>query len=271
MQLTFPIALIALGGLLLITQRNRWLVLGALFVQWIGFAWHISTLPSGFSIVQIEIVTAVACCGIFALTLVSLSRTKDRSPSSAARFSPNPRSAIVDQFWLWAIAIVAGLAGYGLARLYPLGGSEQDLVAFYWILLPAILAIVIDGSREPVKMSAGLIALFNAALLLLYSLSATSPGVVVLGLASVCRLALAALLSYTWLFLKTSYLSLDLNTLFDMRDSKVATTTALALVPSPAEQIAAEPHIEVIEPEIMAEDATAPDDTTDTDEANDDA
>jgi len=271
MQLTFPIALIALGGLVLITQRNRWLVLGALFVQWTGFAWQVSPLPSGPSIATVEMVTAVACCGIFALTNWSLARARDRAQATGVSAPRNPRSMLTDQIWLWAIAIVVGLAGYGLASLYPLGGNQQDLTAFYWMLLPAMLAIVIDGSRDPVKMAAGLISLFNAALLLLYSLSATSPDVVTLGLAAVCRLAMAAILGYMWLFLKTNYVSLDLNPLFDMRDGKVVTSTAIALVPFPVEQPETGPQMEVIEPEVIADEPAVPDETNDIEEADDDA
>jgi hypothetical protein len=267
MQLTIPLTLIALGGLLLITQRNRWLVLGALLVQWAGFAWQIFALPSGSSLAPVEAVTGVACCGILALTVRNLGLVKDSSQPTAAHAQGSLQSAIMDQVWLWAIALVAGLAGFGLARLYPLGSREQDLTAFYWMILPAMLAIVIDGSRDPLKMGAGVISLANGAILLVYSHSATSPDVIFLGLAAICRVAAAAILGYTLLALKMSYLTFDLNILFDMRDSKIATGTALALI----SELEMAPQMEVIEPHVEDEDAELTDETYIVDEADDDA
>jgi hypothetical protein len=254
MQFTLPTVLIALGGLALITQRNGWLVLGGLLVQWVGFAWQISSLPAGSSVALLEVVTAAACGAIMALSIRNTPRAS--SATGAARITTGPRAgarqaAFVDQLWLWAIALVAGLAGFGLARLYPLGGSEQDLIAFYWMLLPAVLALVIDGSRDPVKLGASLIALFNTSLSLVYPLSATSPSVSLLGLAALCRVVLAALSGYSWHLLKMSHRELDLNWLFDMRDGKVETVTALMIadtfVPAGPEATELEPAMQEIE------------------------
>jgi hypothetical protein len=227
MQLTPPIILIAIGGLALVTQRNSWLVLGGLLVQWAGLGLLMSQLSGGTSGALVEIVTALGCCGIFGLTVRNLSRPGGRAQPT----SPAPRREITDQLWLWASALVAGVAGYGLAQLYPLGGNPQDLVPFYWMLLPAMLALVIDGSRDPIKLGAGLLSLFNAALLLVYLFSAGSPGVALLALAATGRLAMAALFGYAWLFINAQYGGLDLNNLFDMRDGRIATETALAVVP----------------------------------------
>jgi hypothetical protein len=231
-QLTLPIIFIAIGGLALVTRRNSWFVLGGLLAQWAGLALLVSEMPAGTSAALVESVTAIGCCGIFALTVWNLDRT--RSKVHAATVAANPRREVIDQLWLWVSALVAGVAGYGLAQLYPLGGSPQDMVPFYWILLPSILALVIDGSRDPVKLGAGLLPLFNAGLLLVYIFSSTSPGVALFGLAAISRLAIAAIMAYGWLFLQTEYGALDLNSLFDMRDGRIATETALAVVPEPA-------------------------------------
>ncbi len=238
MQPTLPNILIALGGLALVTQRNRWVVLGALLVQWVGLALQIAPLAAGISGLPVEIVTALGCCGIFGLTIWNLERGREKgNPQSALVLGiRNPQSAIrnpqlADQLWLWATALVAGVAGFALAQLYPLGGNAQDLVTFYWMLLPAILALVIDGAREPVKLGVGLLSLFNSGMLLVYMFGAGSPGVVLLGLAALSRLALAAIVGYAWLFLKATYLDLNLNALFDLRDGKVATQKGLMVVP----------------------------------------
>ncbi|MEO8287384.1 MAG: hypothetical protein ABI670_13245 [Chloroflexota bacterium] len=229
MQITLPIILIALGGILLITQRDRRLVLLALLVQWVGLAWQLQPLLAGTPGLPVEIVTALACSAILGITVWNINRAGTSTPT-ATQPSNTRQFAIADQLWLWAIALVVGVAGYGLARIYPLGGSEQDLVAFYWIALPALLALVIDGSREPVRLGAGILSLANAALLLVYALAATSPGTLLLALSALLRIALAAASGYTWLFLRTTYHDLNLNTLFDMRDGKIAGETALALV-----------------------------------------
>jgi hypothetical protein len=227
--LSIPLIVIAIGGLVLITQRNGWLVVGAIFAQWLGIVWQLWLLPAGGPVAPVEIVTALGCCGIFGLTLWNLQSKK----SASGERSGSRQYAIADQLWLWAVAIVAGVAGFGLARLYPLGGSEEELTAFYWIVLPSMLAIVVNGSRDPVKLGAGMISLFNAGLFLVYTLGASSPMIGLLGLAALGRLALAAIIAYSWLVIKATYLDLDLNSLFDLRDSKVGLTQALALVSEP--------------------------------------
>jgi hypothetical protein len=226
-ELTIPLILIAVGGLVLITQRNRWLVMGALFAQWLGLVWQVWLLPVGKVVGPVEIVTALGCWGIMGLTVWSLERKKDTNRGRLG----SDRYAIADQLWLWAIAVVAGVAGFGLARLYPLGGSEQDLTAFYWIMLPALLALVINGSRDFIKLGVGMLTLINAGLFLVYVVGASSPTVGLLGLAALGRLALAAIIGYSWLCIKATYLDLDLNVLFDLRDSKVG--LSMALVPMP--------------------------------------
>jgi len=230
MQLTPPIILIAIGGLALVTQRNSLLVLGGLLVQWAGLALLVAQMQSDTSAALVEIVTALGCCAIFGLTIWNLSRPRGKALPAMA----SPRREITDQIWLWASALVAGVAGYGLAQLYPLGGSPQDLVPFYWLLLPAIVTLVIDGWRDPVKLGVGILSLFNAGLLLVYMFGVRAPGPVLYGLAAVARLAMAAIFGYAWLFIKVEYGGLDLNSLFDMRDGRIATETALAIVPEQA-------------------------------------
>jgi hypothetical protein len=264
MQLTPPIILIAIGGLALVTQRYHWLVLGGLLVQWAGLALLTEQMPTGTSGALVEGVTALACCGIFGLTIWNLSRSRRKARPA----TPAPRREITDQLWLWASALVAGVAGYGLAQLYPLGGNPQDLMPFYWILLPAILALVIDGSRDPVKLAAGILSLFNAGLLMVYMFSSGSPGVILFGLAAISRLAIAAIMGYAWLFINAEYGDLDLNNLFDMRDGRIATEKALAIVPEhPIEEAEAEAAGETGETEVDS-DPTPQEDTRATDGAN---
>jgi hypothetical protein len=82
-----------------------------------------------------------------------------------------------------------------------------------------------------------MLALLNSGLLLVYLFGAGPPGVVLVGLAALGRLALAAILGYTWLFLNANYPNLSLNALFDLRDGNDTTQTALAALPDsqPAE------------------------------------
>ena len=127
-----------------------------------------------------------------------------------------------DDLWPLVVAVAAAIAGLVLARLYPLGGSEGLMVAFYWTVLAGMLVLVLEGARDPVKLAVGLLALLNAAALLLNTLTSEAQDVasdpIALGLMSVCRIALAARLAYAWVIVHASFSGLSLSPLFSARD-----------------------------------------------------
>jgi hypothetical protein len=137
----------------------------------------------------------------------------------------------VDQAWLWGVGLVVGVAGFGLARLYNLGAREDGILAFYWIALSGMVTLVVHGTRDGVKLAAGLMSLLNAAVLALHLLGPTLPGPVTLGLLSVSRIAVCVVLAYTWMLLKVTFMSLDLGLtgLFDGRDGRWPTETAIVV------------------------------------------
>jgi hypothetical protein len=108
------------------------------------------------------------------------------------------------------------MAGLGFAFLFPLGIAESDLV-FYWTLMAGALALVLDGARSPVKLTAGLLALTNATCLLVYTLTPALPGAALLGLMSATRLGTALVLGYGWLLLVRHFGELNLDPLFTAR------------------------------------------------------
>lgn len=233
MQITLPTILIAIGSALLVTQRHRWVVVAALAVQWAGLAWHIFTLPAGRLGGLTELVALVASTAVMVITLLGLGgRRKARGRLDVAAITGG--QSALDLAWLWGVTLVAGLAGFGLARIYAFPGAEGSMLAFYWIALPAVLALVIDSPRDPVKLAAGLLSLANAAVLLLHVLSPDEPSVASLGLAAVGRIGLACVLAYTWTLLVAYFGGLSLTPLYDAREGRVATETALAVVEQPA-------------------------------------
>ena len=104
----------------------------------------------------------------------------------------------VDYLLPVAAVLLGGIAGFAFAGLFSLSSMEADL-AVYWVALAGVLALVLDGGRDPVKSISGLMALFNACTLLLYSLTTTVPGVGLLGLMALARLGLMIVLCYGWL------------------------------------------------------------------------
>ncbi|HET9494367.1 MAG TPA: hypothetical protein VFR15_09065 [Chloroflexia bacterium] len=241
MQITYPTILIAIGGALLVTQRHRWLVVGALALQWLGLAWAMFDMPAGRLGGLTELITLVVCLAVMAITLTGLDGRAGRRRRFRLSALLGGQSAL-DAAWLWGITLVAGVAGYGLAGIYAFPGAESRMLDFYWIALPALLALLIDSPRDPVKLAAGLLSLANAAVLLLYVLSPDAPSTASLGLAALGRIALASVVAYTWTLLATYFGGLNLTTLYDARSGRVTTETALVVVeqpepePAPAEE-----------------------------------
>ena len=232
MQITFPTILIAIGSTLMVTQRHRWVVVAALAVQWAGLAWHIFGLPAGRLGGLTELIALVSCAAVMAITLLGLGdRAKGRGRFRLSMLLGGQTA--LDATWLWGITLVAGLAGFGLERIYAFPGAEGSMLAFYWIALPAVLALVIDSPRDPVKLAAGLLSLANAVVLLLHVLSPTEPSAATLGLAALGRIGLASVVAFTWTLLLTYFGGLNLTALYDARDDLVTTETALVVVEQP--------------------------------------
>ncbi len=232
--------------------RDPRAVLVGFGVQWFGLI--LSFMPANivtgsnlFRAVATEALTAVICLAVLAMTLRNLQALKlSRLPGlsderrrvlqraeSAAQYAPSSmsRERLIDDAWLWAVGLVAGIAGYGLARIYPLGAPESGMLAFYWALLAAAMTLVVHGTRDGVKMAAALLALLNATALALHLLSLSAPGSMSLGLMAIVRIGLCVGLAYCWMLLKVTFSStnLDLGPLFDGRDGRWATETALAV------------------------------------------
>jgi hypothetical protein len=236
-QITFPTILIAIGSALLVTQRHRWLVVAALTLQWAGLAWTMFAMPAGRLGWLTELITLVSCVAVMAITLTGLGdRARQRGRFRISSLLGG--QSALDAAWLWGIALVAGVAGYGLAGIYTFPGAESSMLDFYWIVLPALLALVIDSPRDPVKLAAGLLSLANAAVLLLHVLSPEAPSIASLGLAALGRIALASIVAYTWTLLVTYFGGLNLTGLYDARSGRVRTETALAVVEQPEPEAA---------------------------------
>jgi hypothetical protein len=167
----------------------------------------------------VELLTAVVSIAILWLTLRGL------------RYGERPSPGQGSDYLLRAVAVLmAGVAGAGFAALFPLGLDPQFDLVFYWVALASALALVLEGSRSPVKLAAGLLGLLNATSLLIYVLSVNAPGAGTLGLLSACRIALASVMAYLWLLLAFEYDDLSLDPLFTGRDAVPAATLALAIV-----------------------------------------
>ncbi|HKP54538.1 MAG TPA: hypothetical protein VJ183_18025 [Chloroflexia bacterium] len=240
MDTIIPLILIALGSATIVVGREGRVLLVGLGMQWAGVAWAVLTLGAGggpLAAVIVEGLTALVSIAIMWVTLAGVDEMLPESVSSLdsaaierlkraeARARRRLRAQIgaVDQLWPLVIVLAGGVAGFALARLYPLGGSEAALLAFYWVTLTGVLALVIDGAREPVKLGVGLLALLNGAFLLVETLGlgvASNP--VALGLMSASKIALAGIVAYGWGMLKSSYNELDLTPLFDSRNEVVS-------------------------------------------------
>jgi ABC-type multidrug transport system fused ATPase/permease subunit len=250
METLIPLILIALGSAALVVGREGRMLLTGLGMQWAGIAWGTFTFStSGGSALQAavgEVITALACVAVMWLTLSALDEMLPEAVSGLdsvqvgrlrraelrARRRRQAQLGAVDQFWPLVIVLAGGMAGFALSRLYPLGGSEGGLLAVYWVALAGILALVIDGARDSVKLDVSLFALLNGAFLLAQTLDlGHASSSVIVALMSACRIALAVVLAYSWSMLKATYNDLDLNPLFDnSRDDEVAEKTETAIV-----------------------------------------
>ncbi len=230
-----PTILIAIGSAILLTQRDMRIGLAAFLAQWLGIAWIVwtSTAPgAGIYPASVEIATAVITVIVMALTIFR------RRPVPTAKKGKRTRPEVVrtpgviqDWLWLWGLALLVGVAGYGLARITDVGVPENSLLAFYWVVLPSVLLIVLEGSRSAVKLGLALLSLSNAACLFLYLTAISAQEASVLGIAALSRLVLGVLISYLWYMLAARYDSQDLNTLFDRRAGIMPanTNTGLAI------------------------------------------
>ena len=117
-----------------------------------------------------------------------------------------------------AVTLLGGIAGVGFAALLPPGLGGQGDLLFYWTVLAGALTLILDGARSPVKLAVGLFALLNATSLLVLALSVTEPGPAVLGLMTLVRVGLAAMLAYGWALLVAVFGELSLEPLFSSRD-----------------------------------------------------
>lgn len=243
MDTLLTLALIALGGAAIVVGREGRTLVVALLLQWLGVAWAMFALDFGGPLVAaVEASTALICAVIFWLTLSAidelvpgaapeLDKTQIERLKRAelrARRRRRGQPTPLDQLWPLVLVVAGGVGGYALARLYPVGESEVVLLAFYWVILTGVLALVIDGASEPVKLGVGLLALFNGAFLLVESLSPGAVGsTVTLAIASACRIALAAIVAYSWGVLRAGYYDLDLGPLFSSRDAGADAELAL--------------------------------------------
>lgn len=257
--MSISLILLVVGSIALVTLKGGRALLGALLVQWVGVALvageaqGVQAGSGGASaVVVVEMVTAAASVAVMAFTLYALKRirpeqlpglepaqlaTLRRSEEQEQQVGRGQRPAkLTDQLWLWAIVLAGGVAGVGLARLYPLGGDEQTELALYWLVLAGVLALVVDGARNPVKLAGGLLALINGLILLTVNLSAVEPGPMFLALLAAGRLAFAAIMSYGWLMLRLAFVRFDLDALFDAREGIFPTDTSLVPITEDADR-----------------------------------
>jgi len=256
METWIPLVLIALGGAAIVAGREGRTLVIAMVVQWLGLAWATYALGVGEATLTeatptpavVEASTALVCAVIFWLTLsaidelvpgavdeldkVQIERLKRAEARARRRRRGQPTP--LDQLWPLVLVVAGGVGGYALARLYPIGESEAALLAFYWVTLSGVLALVIDGASEPVKLGVGLLALLNGAFLLVESLIPGMAGsVTILAIGSACRIGLAAIVAYSWGVLRASYNDLDLGPLFSARDAGADAELALVTKEEP--------------------------------------
>jgi len=240
-----PLIVVALASAALVLVRGNRLALGALLVQWLGLIWAGELVAAagrpvfGLSTPSAaELVTAAVSVGILGLTLRGIRLERKQ-----------PAVGLNDYLLRGAAVLMAGIAGVGVASLFPLGVDSQVDLALYWAGLSGGLLLILDGARSPVRLAVGLLALLNTGALLVYALSDAAPGVALLGLLAALRVGLAVLMAYGWLLLVALYDDLSLDPLFSLRDTGQA--GALAVVVQPAEE--ALPPTEDAEPETPEE------------------
>lgn len=246
-----PLLLIALGSLTVLVLRDSRVVLVGLAAQWLGLIGSIlaGTPPGGNSLGEVgtEGVTLLVCLLVLFITLRGLRRLRlstlpglsserrrvlERAEEDEGSVPSSwSREGLAEQAWLWGVGLVVGIAGFGLARLYPLGANEDGMLAFYWIMLSGTMTLVVHGTRDGVKLAAGLLALLNGLSLALHLLGPGAPGPVELGLLSAGRIGMAVVLAYSWMLLKVTFMSVDLGlvSLFDGRDGRWSRETALVV------------------------------------------
>jgi hypothetical protein len=128
------------------------------------------------------------------------------------------------------IVLASGIAGYGLAQLYPIGGSQESLLTFYWTLLAGVLILVVEAPRSHIKMAVGLVLLLNSVTLLALTAGQALPGTATLGALAASRVALCVVVAYSWVLLKVAFREPDMTMLFNARNG--ISTTALAVAES---------------------------------------
>src|SRR4051812_42520839 len=139
--------------------------------------WAGATLSSGGQEVVLglsaesltEVITAAVCAVVLGVTLVAVQREEAGLRVQHGR-SAAPASPLNDYLLPVAVVLLGGVAGLGFASLFPLGDPSMSLV-FYWAIMAGVLALILDGAREPVNLAAGLLAILNAVALLVYALS----------------------------------------------------------------------------------------------------
>lgn len=285
MQPLFPLILIALGGTAVIVARPPIWVLGALALHWLGMAWMLAAiipLSTDWSVVVVEVITAAVCLAVLWTTERSIQaspqdqshstedaqwerqwrshlRTTDfraaqQTPASQQSATPYTRRIALrgraEQLWLIVIVLATGIAGFGLARLYPVGGTEESLLAFYWAMLAAVLILVVESARSHIKMVVGLLVLLNSITLLVITASSTPLALPTLGLLAAGRIALSFVVARSWVLLKAAFREPDMASLFNARSG--TPTDALAVVPAPdypqttQENVHAIPYEEIV-------------------------
>ncbi len=243
MQITLPLVLIALGSVALVALRDGRLLVAALLVQWGGLALLLLDLMPDTRIAWLELTVALVCSALLSWTIWALHNANlesmlglDESHRANWLYRQERRSryarqeGLADQVLLWVTALAGGVAGFGLARLYSLGGSDDAMLAFYWILLSAALSLVVHGARDLVKLGIGLVVLLNAMALLIETMALGSLSDAALGLLSACRLALVLLISYMLVVFKVTFLDADLDDIFDARAGIIADEMAIVAV-----------------------------------------
>jgi hypothetical protein len=238
-----PIIVIAVASFFLLTQRSGRVALGAFFLQWVGIGWLVWVSPSvgaGGLVTLVELVAALSTCMVMALTVFRTGQPEDMVYPVGGDVRARGRRGMgvarpgagqgQDWILLWGVGALAGVAGYGLARVNPFEVRESDLLAFFWVALAAVLTLTLDGARSAVKLGLGLLSLLNSTFLLMYMAGNVVPPVGVLALGALARIGAGMLFSYIWLAAGARYDTLNLNALFDSRDGVTPGVTSLAIV-----------------------------------------
>lgn len=266
MQQTLPLVLIALGSVAVVALRDARLLAAALVVQWGGLVWLVVSLMPEARVGWAELATALICVALLGWTAVTLHNTRiDDLPGFSEahrgiwelqqdrRAWQSAEGNLADKALLLVTAIAGGVAGFGLARLYSLGSSEEANIAFYWILLSAILSLVLHGARDLLKLGVGLLVLMNAVALVVETMSVGVLSNLTLGLLGACRIGLVVLISYLLVVLKVRLLDADLDDIFDARAGIVPGSMALVPVGLTEQDYMSDPEPETMDEEIVAE------------------